>query len=272
MFSGYMKRYVFHVVIVLSVFALGAIVLRDQREGGAVSFENAAEPIPVPDVAEKRKPHAVAPKLPELQTHPAPQKAVVRQVAARPNPTKQPPKKALSEQQRIRQYWQQAEDRFNRQWDRLAQERDPSMRARLINAMARYIRMDTLSTVEWAMSLEDPEECRLALEAINKYALTGIGAKIGVDETGFPFIRETTVLSAVESTGMVAAGDYIIGLQDESGRYVDFEGLPVQQIVKHLRGEAGTGILLYMERAEGGNAYVYEVPVTRSLLVVLPPE
>ncbi len=187
---------------------------------------------------------------------------------------KKPNSTPVAQQQNIHQYWKRAEENFNRQWDKLDVEQDPAKRNQLIRNMAQYVRMDTLSAIEWALSLADPEERRLALESINKYALTGIGARIGMDQTGFPAIRETTALSAVASTGLVEPGDYIVGMQDEYGQFVDFKGLSMQQIIQHLRGEAGTDVLLYMERLlpQDGDAKTFEVPVKRSLLVIQPPK
>jgi len=197
------------------------------------------------------------------------------ELPATPLPKKQtdgPPKAA---QQRITpvQQWKMAEERFNRQWNLLEREQDPAKRSRLIQNMAQYVRLDTMAAIEWALGLEDPEERRLALEAINQYALTGIGAMIAKDETGFPLIRDTTVVSAVASTGMVEPGDYIIGMQNENGDIVSFEGMTVHEIVQHLRGKAGTDILLYIERVaeQGKDSYVFDVPVQRSLIVIQPP-
>jgi C-terminal processing protease CtpA/Prc len=123
------------------------------------------------------------------------------------------------------------------------------------------------------MSLENPEEKRAALEAINKHALSGIGARIEIDETGMPKIRETTVLSAVASTGQVESGDYISGMLKGDGSIVGFHDLPIGNIVQHLRGQPGSEITLLMERSAvpGGARYSFLVPVQRSLLVIQPP-
>lgn len=171
------------------------------------------------------------------------------------------------------QYWEMAEKRFNHQLDLLEQEQDPALRNRLIQNIAQYVRIDTMAAIEWALGLEDPAERQLAMEAINQYALTGIGAMIAKDETGFPLIKDTTVVSAVASTGLVEPGDYIIGMQNENGDVVSFEGMTVHEIVQRLRGKAGTEILLYIERIteSGTDSTVFDVPVQRSLIVIQPP-
>ena len=222
-------------------------------------------------------PEAKAPDPPAAAPEPkAPSTAKRIQPAHKPPPVQRKAAQPTVEQQRVAMIkrWKQTEDQFNRLWDRLEGTIDPDQRDRLINRMAQYVRMNTLDTVEWAMDLGDPEERRLALEAINQYALSGIGARINVDNTGFPRIMETTVLSAVESTGMVEPGDYIIGMVNADGQAVDFEGMPIQQIIKHLRGEPGSELLLMMERASAENGeppYPFDVPVQRSLIVIQPP-
>ena len=145
----------------------------------------------------------------------------------------------------------------------------------LIRTMSRNVRIDTLRTLDWVLELDDPAEQRAALEAINQNALVGIGARLQVDETGLPKITETTVLSAVASTGMTEPGDYISGIVNEDGSTIYFKDLPVRQIVKLLHGQPGTEVQLLMERAptEGNTEpYSFDVPVLRSMIIVQPPE
>jgi len=108
-----------------------------------------------------------------------------------------------------RQYWERQAQIFSQQQNNLTREKNPAKRQQLIQMLARYARIDTLHALEWAMNLEDPAERRKALEAINRNSLTGIGARIEVDHSGLPKIRETTILSAIDSTGLVEPGDYI---------------------------------------------------------------
>jgi len=184
------------------------------------------------------------------------------------------PKTAAVSHRRAALYWQHAARRFEQQGKMLDQENDPAKRMNLIQAMARNVRMDTLSTLDWAMGMEDPEEQRAALEAINQNALVGIGARLQVDDTGLPKITETTVLSAIASTGMAEPGDYISGMVNGDGSTIYFKDLPIRQIVKLLHGQPGTEVRLLMERAPaGGNTepYSFDVPVLRSMIIVQPP-
>lgn len=169
-------------------------------------------------------------------------------------------------------YWKQQEQRFNSLIAQLDRTTDPKQRARLLQSIAQHVRVDTLATLDFIATLDLDEEQTAALEAVNKYALTGIGARIELDGTGLPKIRDTTILSAVESTGMAAAGDYISGMVKADGTELDFLGMPLQQIVQNLRGEPGSEIELKMERASPGGRITYSVPLTRSMIVMEPFE
>ena len=128
-------------------------------------------------------------------------------------------------------------------------------------------RFDTLNTIEWAISLESEEEQKMAIEAINRNALTGIGARIATDETGYPCIRDMTVLGAMETSGAAQTGDHILGIENESGQWVSFEDMPMPEIISMLRGEAGSEVRLLMQNTES----VYEITTQRSLIVIQPP-
>jgi C-terminal processing protease CtpA/Prc len=179
-----------------------------------------------------------------------------------------------AKQRRVAEYWKRMGARFEQLEAGLSGESNLARRAGLIREMAGYVRVDTPRAIDWAMSLVDPVEKRAALEAINKNALVGIGAQIKVDETGLPKIMDTTLLSAIASTGMAAAGDYISGMVTEDGSTIYFKDRPVRQIVQFLRGQPGTEIQLLMERVptEGhAKPYSFDVAVQRSMIIVHPP-
>ncbi|HSR87369.1 MAG TPA: hypothetical protein VLL07_00325, partial [Pontiella sp.] len=172
------------------------------------------------------------------------------------------------------EYWKAQARHFNKLLEQLENEEDPSRRKPLIRALAGYVRTDTLGTLDWAMGLQDPNERRDALEAISNSSLAGIGARISTDETGFPKILETTILSAIAATGQIQPGDYITGMIDPDGQPISFENLSMRQVVNHLRGEPGSEVQLIMERLpsnENGESYIFDVSVQRSMLVIQPP-
>lgn len=231
-------------------------------------------PVPVPervDNGAERDEHPAA--LPDTKPEPI-RKVIITPAKAAAPVTKKPPERNPPKRPDPSQYWEVQARRFNRLLEQFAREQDPSRRMALIRALAGNVRSDTLGTLDWAMSLQDPNEQRAALEAISNLSLAGIGARIETDETGFPKIRETTVLSAIAATGQVEPGDYITGMIGPDGRPISFEGLSMQQVVKHLRGEPGSEVHLLMERVPGngsGESYTFDVPVQRSMLVIQPP-
>ncbi|VGO16077.1 hypothetical protein PDESU_04667 [Pontiella desulfatans] len=213
---------------------------------------------PPPKPIEPPEPAEIRGKAPAKEA--APQQSTPKAVQRRPRPAPN--------------YWEIAARRFSQKQDMLNREQNPDRRLALIQSMSANVRIDTPSTIDWAMGLEDPEERRVALEAINKNALVGIGARIHMDETGVPRIMDTTVLSAIDSTGMTQPGDYIVGIENGEGEPTYFKGQSMQNIVQQLRGQAGTEVNLIMERVEtddSSKSVVFNVPVQRSMIVVQPP-
>ena len=257
-----MKIRVVYILMIAAALGVGAAyrVLRMARSEAAPVQPAAA----VPEIEKQAMPPGPV-AVPEPRPEPV-QKKTVPQFAA--------PSRSMNTQDPDRRYWDGQAQRFDRMLEKLSRETDPAKRINLIRSMARYVRVDTPAAIEWAMNLADPGEQRAALEAINKNALVGIGARIEMDETGLPKIRETTPLSAVESTGKVEQGDYIVGMVDANGQPTYFDGLTLRQIVQFLRGEPGTEVRLLMERGTTGGGtepYAFDVPVQRSLIVVEPP-
>jgi C-terminal processing protease CtpA/Prc len=232
-----------------------------------------AENLPEPVIDKTAPPPVIAETKPVVEVLDEP--VIAEQPAPPPVPTPEPKPAPLTSEERQRialeRYYTQMAKNFDRMMDRLDQEQNPERRRQLIDTLARYVRVDTLAALDWAASLQDPDEQRAALEAINKNALTGIGARIEIDATGLPKIRNTTILSAVESTGLVEPGDYISGVVNPDGTTVYFQGLSIQEIVEHLRGEPGSEVQLLMERlSENGDTASFDVPLQRSLIVMQP--
>ena len=159
-----------------------------------------------------------------------------KQPEEKPDPQKMPVNQHKNSRQ---QYWETVIGRFNRQKERLDSETDQTKRSRIIKNTARHVRFDTLNTIEWAISLESEEEQKMAIEAINRNALTGIGARIATDETGYPCIRDMTVLGAMETSGAAQTGDHILGIENESGQWVSFEDMPMPENYQHVTRRSG---------------------------------
>ena len=260
------------VVYILIATALGAGMAYRHRRNVARQNPPEVAPVQAAQPAEPNEPGRDIRQMIPRASESSPKPGLV--MAPAPSPPTETQSRTASANNRAMQYWEKVAQRFARQQEQLNNETDQAKRMNLIRIMARNVRMDTPSTLDWAMGLEDPEERRAAFEAINDNALTGIGARIEMDETGLPKIRETTILSAVASTGQVEPGDYISGMVNSDGSIVYFKDRPIRQIVQYLRGQAGSEIQLLMERmpADGSaEPYSFDVAVQRSMLVVHPP-
>ena len=257
--------------------ALGAGVVALRRSAPERPLE------PVPEVVDVEKP-AVSSAVPQpVREAAVPVEEVADEQAvdvlgdvAVPVADEEPRLSPEEKRRRAREmvYWEQQQTYYERLLERLDQERDPAKRRQLISQISRMIRTDTELALAWAMGLEDEEEQRLAMEGIRKNALVGIGARIEKDETGFPKIRDVMELGAVGATGMVEAGDYLVGMDPGDGTTVYFDEMSLSEVVEHLRGEVGSQIRLFVQRfPEDGrlSPVSFEVPVTRSMIVVQPP-
>ena len=266
-----MKKHVIQILMAATILAAG-VAYRYRHTTTLRPIEEKPVPLPVQE-ASKPSPDVRAaippPPKPVAQKPepPAPSKIAAPKVGKRPAD-------AEANRRRAMQYWRLAAQRFEKQETMLDREDDPARRMNLIQTMAGNVRIDTLNTLDWAMDLEDPAERRAALDAINKNALVGIGARIQTDGTGFPKIVDTTVLSAIASTGMTEPGDYISGMVNEDGSTIYFKNLPVRKIVQLLHGQPGTEVRLLMERApadDDSEPYSFDLPVLRSMIIMQPP-
>jgi len=266
-----MKKYAAQILMIVAILAVSGVVYRFRHTARQPTLLQAPAAAPNKEARQSRldfratnpSPPSPSTDQPELK---APPKITAPQVEEKT-------RELTAEQQRLWEYWQRAAQQFEHHTEMLNKEDDSSRRMRLIQMMARNVRIDTLSTLDWAMGLENPAEQRAALNAINRNALVGIGARIKTDETGLPIIMNTTVLSAVASTGMVEPGDYISGIMKQDGSVIDFKDRPLRQIVQMLHGQPGTEVQLIMRRApaEGQTESTsFNVPVQRSMIIMQP--
>lgn len=275
-----MKIYKISALTLVTILGIGVAVFYAKRNPAAENEYASAERAEIlpptkttPPAPEKTVP-LTPPSVVEQQT-PEPTLNPINRVPAAVPPEPVTPKSILSREERkqnaLNRYWDEMARNFNRQLDQLDREQNPKRRLSLIQTLARYVQIDTLTALDWAATLTDPQEQRAALNAINQHALTGIGARIDSDETGLPVIRKTTILSAVESTGQVEAGDYIAGMIKPDGTQVYFKDWPLQKVAQALRGEPGSEVQLMMERVSSEGVWVsFDVPVQRSLIVMQP--
>ncbi len=267
-----MKKHTVHILIISTILAMVGAAYRFGRPAPRQPIERESTLAKVLSTVPKKEPSkplqdiraATPPPNPAPQQQPEPQT---------PPDIAEQTQELTPKQRRRRAYWQRVAQQFEQHEEMLNQENDPAMRMRIIQVMSRNVRVDTLRTLDWAMDLEDPAEQRAAMEAINQNALVGIGANIQTDETGLPKIMDTTILSAVASTGMVQLGDYISGIEAADGSIINFKNLPLRQIVQLLHGQPETEVKLIMERApteDQPEPYLFNVPVQRSMIIMAP--
>ncbi len=274
-----MKTYTAYILIVVAALGIGLGYRSTRVEAPPQTVVEVDPPQQQPDPP---KTENTEPKLnlrAIVPTPPEPVPAPVIEATTQPVKTPAPkvtPKPSRDEvrRQRAAQYWRHMAKRFGQQQNKLNREEDPNKRLNLIRAMAAHVRIDTLSALDWAMNLSNPDEKRAALKAINDKALSGIGARIEVGQGGLPKIRETTILSAAASTGRVEPGDYISGMVNADGSTIYFKDRPIQEVARFLRGQPGTEIRLLMERSPtvGSTQPIpFDVIVQRSMIVMQPP-
>ncbi len=189
-------------------------------------------------------------------------------------PEQRPPSSAdIERRRRAIAAWRSHSTQFNQLLAQLETERDPAMRKNLIRSLAAYVRVDTLGAIEWATALGDADEQRAALEAIGHYALSGVGARLEADPSGYPRIAETTVLGAMAANGQAGSGDYIVGILDANGDAVSFKDLAMDKVVQRLRGKPGSEVQLLIKRnPTDPDSATITLPLQRSMIVVVPPE
>jgi C-terminal processing protease CtpA/Prc len=180
---------------------------------------------------------------------------------------KQPQIRPLTPEQEA--YYRTQALQFDQRRTQLELEHDSIRRNQLIQQLSYYVAIDTMETLNWAMSLLNPNEQRTALEAINNHAVVGIGARIESDEESIPVIRETTTLSAIADTGLVDAGDRILGMVTSEGDTILFHGMPIQQVAQYLRGQPGSPVRIFIRKAD--NTDQFAVDIDRSMVVVDNP-
>ena len=101
-------------------------------------------------------------------------------------------------------------------------------------------------------SLEDLIQQSLQL------SLTGIGASLQ-SEDGFAVVKELIPGGPAEKDGRIQPEDKILGIQKEDGTEIDFVEQRLRDVVRHIRGEAGTHVRLIMQPSESKEKKIYDL-------------
>lgn len=129
------------------------------------------------------------------------------------------------------------------------------VRTSAIGTIARvWAQRETTAALTWADSLADPAERTAAREGINDVAPSGIGARLSIDEYGFPRIADLVSGGAASSSGSLRNGDRITAIQDASGQWVEARDMAATDVVSRLRGVPGSPVTLRVAADEPGAA------------------
>jgi carboxyl-terminal processing protease len=101
-------------------------------------------------------------------------------------------------------------------------------------------------------SLEDLIQQSLQL------SLTGIGASLQ-SEDGFAVVKELIPGGPADKDGRIQPEDKILGIQKEDGSEIDFVEQRLRDVVRHIRGDAGTHVKLIIQPSETKEKKIYEL-------------
>ncbi len=97
-----------------------------------------------------------------------------------------------------------------------------------------------------------------------KLELKGIGATLRPDD-GTTVVETLVAGGAADLDGRIKIGDQIVAVaQDDGSSPVETQDMKLKDVVKMIRGEAGTKVKLHVKTKAGGDIQVYEI--TRALI------
>ncbi len=108
---------------------------------------------------------------------------------------------------------------------------------------------DTAAALQWIGQLPDPAQREAALEAVHSVAPVGIGAELRVQD-GAPIINRVLSGTPAELSGQLHPGDRIVALAQGDNAFVDAGNLPLEEVVKMIRGAPGTTLQLQVLPAD----------------------
>ena len=101
-------------------------------------------------------------------------------------------------------------------------------------------------------SLEDLIQQSLQL------SLTGIGASLQ-SEDGFAIVKELIPGGPADKDGRIQPEDKILGIQKEDGTEIDFVEKRLRDVVRYIRGEAGTHVRLIIQPSDTKEKKIYDI-------------
>jgi carboxyl-terminal processing protease len=76
--------------------------------------------------------------------------------------------------------------------------------------------------------------------------VVGVGLALGRsnDSDDYPTVKEVLKAAPAHKDGRIKVGDSIAGVEDDDGKRTDFKGKALEEIVRQIRGPAGTTVKL----------------------------
>ena len=103
---------------------------------------------------------------------------------------------------------------------------------------------DTEAALKWAEQYPDLAQREAALQAIRTSAPVGIGAVLGADVGGYPFIADLVPGMPADRSGQLKSGDRIVAIAQANGAFVDLSEVPLKNVVDAIRGAPNTMLQL----------------------------
>ena len=112
--------------------------------------------------------------------------------------------------------------------------------------------IDPHSSYLQAETLEDMLSQQLHL------SLEGIGASLMIED-GFPVVKEVVPGGAADKDGRLQPEDKIVGIEGGDGEKEDFYGKKLSDIVRKIRGPAGTKVRIMVKSSGSEDLKIYEL-------------
>lgn len=90
--------------------------------------------------------------------------------------------------------------------------------------------------------------------------LAGIGVRIGMQgaDAVYPTVTEVSPGGSAATSG-IGSGDRLVGIVDEAGKFVDFQGKGLGEVAALVRGPSGTTLRLVVETKDSDGRRLYEL-------------
>jgi carboxyl-terminal processing protease len=173
------------------------------------------------------------------------------------------------ERWRVQVKYELAVLRVNGVKDSEGQERIRKRYRNLLRYMAQVDKEELIERyIDALTSSYDPHTSYMSPRSLDQFnidirsSLEGVGALLGQDD-GVTIIREIVPGGVIARDGRLKVGDKILAVgEGENGEMVDIEGLRISQVVRLVRGKAGTKVRLEVESGSTKERFV--VTLTRA--------